>query len=215
MTCTHQPLLVAALAALALAWAGAAPAQAGTATMQTLDCKAVAAIPNFPMSFEQCEQQKALVTNMQQGTTGGERPGDDQMTCEQILAELSQVPVPATMRDSAAQSVAAGQTLKNTYDAAMAEASAAAPAQAATAMAGVAVAVVPGGAAAATAVIQAQMAQQAAIAEKHKPLIDSALNRANAANAGTATGAMAMMQGNPRMARLAHLVSAKNCKVSR
>jgi len=202
---------VAALAALVLAWAGAAHAQAGTANMQTLDCKAVATIPNFPMSFEQCEQQKALITSMQQGTTGGERPGDDQMTCEQILAELSQVPVPAAMRDNAAQSVAAGQNLKNTYDAAMAEASAAAPAHAATAMAGVVVAMVPGGAAAASAVIEAQIAQQAAIAEKHKPLIDSALNRANATSAGAASGAMAMMQGNPRMARLAHLVSAKKC----
>ena len=149
MTCSHHPLLVAVLL---VALASAAHAKPGSGKPPTIDCKALRAMSNAPMSFEQCEQLKAPAADMQQNRTGGERPGDDQMSCEQIMAELSQVSVSSATLESARESVAAGQNLKSTYDAAMA--------------------------------------------------------------AATAANSTAMMQANPRMARLGHLVSAKKCRAS-
>jgi len=211
MKCAHHPLLIAALV---VAFAGAAHAQPGSSKAPAIDCKALSAMPNAPMSFEQCEQYQALAADMQQNRTGGERPGDEQMTCEQIIAELSPFSVPAATLESAKESVAAGQNLKSTYDAAMAEAKAAAPVRAATAAAGVVVSVLPGGNAAASAAAEAQIAQQAAIANRHKPKLDAAMDRATSANGATAAGATTMMRANPRMARLAHLVEVRNCSAS-
>jgi len=111
-----------------------------------MDCKAVGTMPGSPFTQAQCERQLELASQLQQAmnTPGGERAGDSQMTCEQIIGELKQVAVPGVAQEHAAESVAAGRNLQSTYDAAMAEAKAASLSGAGTGVVAAASSIIPG-----------------------------------------------------------------------
>ena len=95
--------LVAALASSALAQV--------PSTAPQVDCRAVAAQSGGRMTQAQCEQQfggyAAMIDAMNQ--PGGQRPGDEAMTCEQIAAELTATPAQGVSRANAAEGVAAAK----------------------------------------------------------------------------------------------------------
>ena len=57
-----------------------------------MDCAQIASMPNAPVSAATCEQMKASQQTYAQAAAdpSASRPGDDQMTCQQITAELKQ-----------------------------------------------------------------------------------------------------------------------------
>ena len=57
-----------------------------------MDCAKLASMPNAPMSLEACEKLQATQQAYNQAASdpSAQRPGDEQMTCGQITAELKQ-----------------------------------------------------------------------------------------------------------------------------
>jgi hypothetical protein len=74
----------------------------------TMDCAQLASMPNAPMTADACEKFKAS----QQAYTaaaadpGAARPGDEQMTCMQITAELKQQQITAPDKAKTAEATA-------------------------------------------------------------------------------------------------------------
>jgi hypothetical protein len=58
----------------------------------SVDCARVASMPNAPMSVEACEKlnRTQQAYNQSASDPSAQRPGDEQMTCAQITAELKQ-----------------------------------------------------------------------------------------------------------------------------
>ncbi len=58
----------------------------------SMDCAKLASMPNAPMSVEACEKLQGTqqAYNQSASDPSAQRPGDDQMTCAQITAELKQ-----------------------------------------------------------------------------------------------------------------------------
>ena len=74
----------------------AAPKPAGTAGNDGMDCSKIAAMSNAPgatvtpVSFTDCQKMQAAQQSYTSAASQGTRPGDEQMSCEQIQAELHQ-----------------------------------------------------------------------------------------------------------------------------
>ena len=64
----------------------------GANTSGSMDCAKLARMPNAPMSVEACEKLQGAQQAYNQGASdpSAQRPGDDQMSCAQITAELKQ-----------------------------------------------------------------------------------------------------------------------------
>lgn len=204
---------IATLAALVVSPLHAADPSPASGAVPQIDCKAMAGRPGSPLSLEQCERQLAVTNSMRQGMSapGGERPGDDKMTCDQIVAELKQQSMPGVTPEHRAESVAAGNDLKSAQDAAMADAQAATASGTATTAAAAAAGMLPGGGIAVSSAMASQSAQQQALVARHSPVMNDARNRAMTANANSMMDVVGMMQANPRFARLAQLAGAKGC----
>jgi hypothetical protein len=58
----------------------------------SMDCAKLASVPNAPMSVEACEKLQGTQQAYNQAASdpSAQRPGDEQMTCAQITAELKQ-----------------------------------------------------------------------------------------------------------------------------
>jgi hypothetical protein len=205
---------IAALAALIVSPLHAADPPPAPGALPQIDCKAVAGRPGSPMSVEQCERQQSVTNSMQQAlsTPGGERPGDDKMTCEQIVAELQQQPpMPGVSPENRAESVAAGNALKSAQDAAMTDAQATMALGTAPTAAAAVASTLPGGGVFASSAMAAQAGRQQALVARHSPAMNDARNRAMTANANSMVDVTSMMQANPRFARLAMLAGMRGC----
>ena len=146
---------IALLAVIALA--PAATAQLPT-TAPSVDCKAIAAQSGGRMTQAQCEQQfggyAAMLEAMNQ--PGGQRPGDEAMTCAQIVAELQATPAQGVSREHATEGQAAAEDYKARMAKLQAEAAAASAAQAGVNAAAAAAGAVGGNAASAAAMMSSQ-----------------------------------------------------------
>jgi len=172
-----SPIMCASLAlVLAAASAVAAP--------ETLQMPAMPAMPTK-------EQQAALAAQ-------GARPGDDQMTCQQIGAEMQPYMAPAMPAAQAAGADA--QQMQEYAKKREAEEMAKAPANAAMAMASM----LPGGGFFAMAQQQRQIAQSQRDMAATKPLQDKMLNDDTAL-----VGQMTPLTQDPRLNRLMQLAEAK------
>jgi len=82
-----------------------------------VDCRQLAAMPHAPISVETCEAQKAAFGRLgaAMDTSGGERPGDAAMSCEQIIAELQSSDFSGVSAETAAESAAAGEELRDAF----------------------------------------------------------------------------------------------------
>jgi hypothetical protein len=176
----------------------------------TLDCRMLAGMPNAPMSVQTCEARMAAHTDMMSAleTPGGERPGDDRMTCEAIMTEMKTLKVTGVSAANASEGEAAGRNAWAIMQRAQSEGLGMMGAQTARSAAA---AVVPGNAAghaAATANLAEQKAMQDRIAAQMGPARD----RVDAANANSLNDLVKAMRANPRFARLVKLGGERNCQ---
>ena len=209
---------MAARSALLAALLGlAAPAMAQNtlpSAMPKVDCNAMASQSQGRMTVAQCEQQFGAIGGMLDAMNqpGGERPGDERLTCDQIQAELRATPAQGVSRENAAEGVAAAEDYKARMAKLQAEAAAASAAQAAVNVGAAAAGAVVGNAASGAA-MASQMAMQESISAKARAEIDPAVARMQAANAASMGDVTRMLQANPRLGRLMQLAVAKNCPI--
>ncbi len=84
------------------------PKPAAGSTNSSMDCAKIASMPNAPMSVEACEkmQSSQQIYNQAAADPSASRPGDDQMTCPQITAELKQQQYTAPDKTKVAEATA-------------------------------------------------------------------------------------------------------------
>ena len=91
----------------------APPPSAANADVNSIDCAKIAAMKSANMSLESCEKMKGagVAYNQAAADPSASRPGDDQMSCEQIAAELKQqsYTAPDKAKAAEAQSAVAAQ----------------------------------------------------------------------------------------------------------
>lgn len=196
----------------------APPSQAPAATP---DCAQVAAMPDAHVSLEACQKMMAS----QQAYNGAladpsvSRPGDEQMSCDQIMAEMKQQQISAPDKAQAAEAQSAvkdeqAMLAKHQKEAAVQQAkdqardNAASAADRATEMA--TMGVVSGHAlAAAEKVNDAEdKAMNRRMLDEAKPTDTRMLN----STAALATGAASQLSANPRLARLVQLANTHRCR---
>ncbi|MFD0737741.1 hypothetical protein ACFQZQ_00345 [Lysobacter koreensis] len=176
-------------------------------TANAVDCAAMAAMPGAPMTREACEAQKSSMLGLSQtmqASGAGARPGDDAMTCDQIVAEMQTMQVAGVSADNAAEAQAAGRQLKATQERAQA---AGAAMMARQTLETAAAAVGPN---AVQGVVSArQTAEQIAAGQRNKAAMQDATSRTTLAVAAATGDVAAAMQANPRWGRLIALSAAR------
>jgi hypothetical protein len=92
---------------------------ANNAQPPAMDCEQMAAASRGSMSVESCKQMMEAMQGYQKAASdpGASRPGDDKMTCDQIMAEMKQQPMTAPDKDK----VAAAQASTAAFQQKMAE----------------------------------------------------------------------------------------------
>ena len=207
----HGPLLIAIAATLVSASALAT----GPAASPSIDCKALTSRPGAPMTFEQCQAQIAGHADLMQAMNqpGGERPGDDALSCDQITAELRAVGTAGVSRENRIESAAAGKQLQDAQNAQMAKAGALAAAQTTRSAGAAGVDLVTGSNVAGGTAAAQNAAEAAALQRQAQAELGAARDRTSRANANSRADLAAALRANPRMARLIDLAGRKNCQV--
>jgi hypothetical protein len=176
-------------------------------------CDQLASLPNPPMSPEACRSMMGMAKSMKDSASdpSAVRPGDESMSCEQIMAEMRGSGSPMVSPETAAQSKQAADASLALMEKQNAETKAFMAQQMAVGIGAGALGMVPGGGIASSAIMAAQQAQTQNFAAKQAA--DAAPVRAQQNQAVTAlTSEMGQsIQSNPRFARLAQLVADKNC----
>jgi hypothetical protein len=175
-----------------------------------LDCSKLASMANPPISVAACEQMVRVQAEMMTAlnTPGGERPGDDKLTCAQIIEEMKTTRATGVSQANASEGKAAAEDLKATMARAQAEAAALSAAQSARSAAAAAVPGNVAGHAAATA----NMAEQKAFQDRVAAQVNPARERTMQANANSMGDLSKSMRENPRFARLIRLAGERNCQ---
>jgi hypothetical protein len=196
----------------------APPSQAPAATP---DCAQIAAMPDAHVSLEACQKMMASqqAYNGALADPSASRPGDEQMSCDQIMAEMKQQQISAPDKAQAAEAQSAvkdeqAMLAKHQKEAAVQQAkdqardNAASAADRATEMA--TMGVVSGHAlAAAEKVNDAEdKAMNRRMLDEAKPTDTRMLN----STAALATGAASQLSANPRLARLVQLANTHRCR---
>ncbi|CAN5346442.1 hypothetical protein BH11PSE2_BH11PSE2_10420 [soil metagenome] len=190
------------------------PPPSTSTAMPQIDCAAMARMPGAPMTFEACQalMAQAGVAQRNLNSTEGQRPGDQSMTCPQIMAEMAAQPgFVGVSKENARESAAAAANLTETNRRLQAEGAALAAAQAPLNIGAAVASQLPGGNIAATAAARAQAAQQQAFAARAQPQMKQAESRAVLATANSLGDANAAIEQNPRAGALGRLAAAKNC----
>jgi hypothetical protein len=201
------PLVVAALIA---APSPHALAQRMSPPASGMDCKMLAAMPNPPMSVESCGQMMKTQTALRgaMNMPGGERPGDDTLTCAQIIEEMKTTGATGVSQANAAEGKAAAEDMKAAMQRAQAEAAALAATQTARTAASAAI---PGNAAGGANATM-NMAEQKALQDRVNAQVNPARDRVMQANANAMADLARSMRENPRFARLVKLAGERNCQ---
>jgi hypothetical protein len=195
-----------------VSWISPAGAQAGDA-----QCEALARLPNPPMTVAACKSLLAMgrATDLAAAAPSASRPGDDALTCGQIFAEMAGASASFAETPEAAKTQAsldAYLALRKKHEAEnlalQAQGNAAIMASAAADMA-------TGGlskGAATNAVAMGIEAEALAQAQRQQAEDRPALADMGAAIDASALQDAAMMQANPRAARLGQLAVERNCQ---
>ena len=187
----------------------------------SMDCAKLASMPNAPMSLEACEklQDAQQAYNQAASDPSALRPGDEQMSCAQITAELKQQQYAAQDKTKVAELDATTreeQKIVKKEEAILAKRQA--EAQAATAAATAADT--------ATEVATAGLVRGRALnavektldaqdkAEKERVIREDlpAYKKMNSATADLGSDFGQQLQANPRLGRLMQLADSKHCK---
>jgi len=165
---------------------------------------------NPPMSVATCEQMLKMQAEMMGAINapGGERPGDDQLTCAQIVEEMKATRAAGVSQGNASEGAAAAEDLKAKMQRAQAEAAALSATQGARSAGA---AVVPGNAPGQAAAM-ASLAEQKALQDRSNARLNPARERAIQANANSMGDLSRSMRENPRFARLIKLAGERNCQ---
>jgi len=219
-----KPLLAFTASASLLALAAPAAAQfhhrpnggeaAASPDPSQMDCGRMASMPNAPMSAESCEAMKAQMTGLQtnMNSGAGAKPGDEDMSCDQIRAELAaQKDFTGVSAQHRAEGTAAATEFQSKERQVRREATALQAEEAATTAAASAAGMLPGGAAAGMAVAAANQARneafgrhaQAELRPSEERMFNSTTNEMGDLNSA--------MAANPRLGRLFQLAQQKNC----
>jgi hypothetical protein len=137
------------------------------------------------------------------------RPGDEQMSCEAIIAEMRTLQVSGVSAQNAAEAQAAGQALRSEMD--RQQTAAAGQMAAGTAATAAASAAAAAGAQGANQALLANQVAAQAQAQANAARMAPMRDRATAANAAAMTDLMASIQSNPRFGRLIGLAGARGC----
>lgn len=182
------------------------------AAQQSMNCEQVAAQSRGAMSVESCKQMDAMRTAMTAAANdpSAQRPGDDKMTCDQIVAEIKQQRMPTTD----AGKLAAAQTATGDYQKKNAEQQKEAEAIAAKESAELSAATrfAPTNAAGAAAAARVE-AEQKATNERMSAEMAPVFNRMFGANIALTSDFVTQIAANPRLARLAQFAVDKHCSV--
>lgn len=201
-----------ALSASVLAAAAEPPGHSG-ANPSSFDCQSLATGPDAARAVEQCKADMSGMGDLMKAMNqpGGERPGDDRLSCDQIVAELRTVSGPGVSAKNRAESLAAGKQLQDTYNAQMAKGQTMAAAQTARSAAAAGIDIATGTNLAGAGATAQNTAEQAVLQADATAQVDAARARAAAAGANARGDLAASLRTNPRMGRLMQLVMAKNC----
>jgi hypothetical protein len=179
----------------------------------TMDCEQMAAASRGSMSVESCKQMMASMQAYQNASAdpSASRPGDDKMTCEQIIAEMKQQPITPPDQAKVAEAQQATDAMQKKLAEDQAEVNRIVAQQTAENVAShVADQFLPNSVLAAKAA--AQQKQQDAAKEKMEKETAPVAERSTAATAALATDMGQQLTANPRMAKLVQMSSAKHCK---
>ena len=186
-----------------------------------MDCAKMASMPNAFMTVETCQKLQGAqqAYNQAAADPSASRPGDDQMTCAQITAELKQqsYTAPDQAKVAAAQATSAQeQALLNAEYAHMMKAkaedqalvNAASAADNATEAASMGLVRGRNLQAAENTIDARNRAYNETMTKEGQPIHQQTMDQM----AGFATDAGQQLQSNPRLARLMQLANAKHCK---
>jgi hypothetical protein len=176
-------------------------------------CDQLATIPNAPMSAEACRSMMGMQKSMQSASSdpSAVRPGDESLTCDQIMTEMQVTGGPMMSQETVAQNKASADATLALMEKQNAEMKGFVAGQVAMGIGAAAVGMLPGGGFATQAIMAAQQAQTKSFADKQAK--EAAPVRAQMNQSLTATGNELgqALQSNPRYARLMQLVVDKNC----
>jgi len=188
-----------------------APVDDAQALLQRMDCSVLARQPQPMMTVAECERRKSSYGQLDAAVhaPGGERPGDEAMTCTEVIAEMQSMSFVGVTADTARENLAAGNQLRAAYEGGT---SAAAAMGARHSMETMAVATMPN--AVQGAVMYRHAAEQAALGRANSASMASARGRASNAISEASEELAANLHANPRFARLIQIVQQKNCQFS-
>lgn len=185
------------------------------------DCAQIASMPNAPMTLDAC--QKMLASQQQYSAAAADpsasRPGDDELSCEQILAELRQQQISAPDKNKVAaakdalaaeQAVNSKQSAEAAKDAVrqQAEVDAASAVDRTAEMASFGMVQTHAGDAVGKKIIAENEARSERFAKERHPT-DQKLGSTTADLTSDVAGQLA---ANPRLARLVQLADTHHCK---
>ncbi len=203
-----------------------APSQsASSPAANQIDCARIASMPHAGMTLESCQQ---MVASQNAYTTAASdpsamRPGDEQMSCEQIMAELRQQKYEAPDRQKVANMQQTAQELQDANARSMARGNALAAKQQAETnayMAASAASTAATGGLVDTSKFGAnefarkQYEEQRRVGEADMRERDPTDTKVMNTLASAGTDAARQLNANPRMARLVQLANAQRCKGS-
>lgn len=178
-------------------------------------CDALATIPNAPMSPDACRAMMGMQKSMQSASSdpSAVRPGDENLTCDQIVGELRTTNGPMMSQETVAQNQASADATLALMQKQNAEMKGFVAGQVAVGIGAAAVGMLPGGGFATQAIMAAQQAKAKSFADKQAK--EAAPVRAQMNQSLTATGNELgqALESNPRYARLMQLVVDKSCPV--
>jgi hypothetical protein len=179
------------------------------------DCAQIASMPNAAVSFEACQKMAGAQQAYDRALAdpSASRPGDEQMGCDQILAELRQQQISAPDKAKAAETTAAATREQALLGKHMAEANAVMAEEQAKVDAAAAVDRATGGLTnTAGAAAEAAQARARVVgkrqAEERRPTEQKLIGGV----ADIGMDAAQQLTSNPRLARLMQLAQAHSCK---
>jgi hypothetical protein len=190
-------------------------------TNGTMDCAQIASMPNAPVSAATCEQMRASqqIYNQAAADPSASRPGDDQMTCAQITAELKQQTYTAPDKTKVAEAAATANQqqdiLHKEYNNMLKQQAEDQAAVNAANAADTATELATGGLVRGRAL----NAVEKTLDEKHKANNERVIkedmpvtSKLTTQTSGLGADAAQQLQANPRLARLMQLADSKHCK---
>jgi hypothetical protein len=185
----------------------------GNNAQAPIDCEQMAKDSRGSVSVDTCKQMQATMQAYQKAASdpSASRPGDDKMTCDQIVAEMKQQQFTAPDQAKVAEAQTANDALMKKTAESQAEANALVAKQSAENLAStVADQFLPNAVQAAKA--KEQQKEQDALKAKVEKETTPLAERSTAATASIASDVGQQVATNPRLAKLIQMSSAKRCK---